>query len=297
MVNTSRWPVTVDGTRLDTLAYNISTRSGRDLEPALAGENIDTGMRDGNIWVPHKKRDPGRLVLSMWVGGTDDDGAVPVGNDDYAKYIANLDKLKRMFGVTHRLLDVRLQMNASGTDIRQALSEKSAIITPEMRASYPYTAEFTVELSIPGAFLQSVADANFDSDTVLDPVVPDTDLPLAPFAAATAPMRDIWTVFDGPGTNVELTDNLNAHWMRYNGVVANGSQWVVDTTSYTSKVGVGIAFTHNGTDVYDQTEYAGGHSPRMFGITADPLGPEINIGGSGFGANSRLRIRGKIKFL
>ena len=295
MVNTSRWPVTVDGTRLDTLAWNISTRQGRDLEPVLAGENIDTGQRDGVIWTPHKKRGPGRIVLDMWVGGTDEDGAVPVGQDDYETYTANLDALKRMFGVTHWLLDVRFQMNASGTKIRQALCEKSAIITPDMYAAYPYTAKFTVELTIPDAFMQDVADSNYDSNIGL---LANTDITLpAPFPAATAPMRDLWLVLDGPATNPKIIDTRNGHYVQYNGVVGNGSQWVVNTSLFTSTLGVGIEFTTGGTDVYPQTVFAGGHSPRMFGITADPLGPQIRIEGSAFGANTRLRLRGKLKYL
>lgn len=295
MVNTSRWPVTVDGVRLDTLAWNISTRQGRDLEPGLAGDNIDTGMRDGVIWTPHKKRGAGRFVLDMWVGGTDADGAVPVGQDDYETYMNNLDKLKRMFGVTHRLLDVRFQLNASGTKIRQALCEKTAIITPEMQAAYPYTAKFTVELTIPDAFYQDVADSNYDS---LIGLAANTDITLPnPWPAATAPMRDLWIVLDGPATNPKLIDTRNGHYIQYNGVVGNGSQWVVNTSLFTSTLGVGIAFTTGGTDVYPQTVFAGGHSPRMFGITADPLGPQVRIEGAAFGANTRLRLRGKLKYL
>jgi len=295
MVNTSKWPVTVDGTRLDTLAWNISTRVGRDLEPVVAGGNIDTGLRDGVIWVPNKKRGAGRLVLKMWVGGTDADGAVPIGEDDYETYMANLDQLKRMFGVQHRLLDVRLQLDAAGTKIRQALCEKSAIITPEMLSSYPYTAEFTVELTIPGAFLQDVAESNYDS---LIGIVSGTTVTLPnPWPAATAPMRDLYVVVDGPATNPKVTDARTGHYVQLNGIVANGSQWVVNTELYTSKTGVGIAFTQNGADTYDSTVFAGSHAPRLFGLTADPLGPQVRIDGTGFGANTRLRIRGKLKYL
>lgn len=293
MVNTSKWPVTVDGVRLDSLAWNIETRTGRDAEAGLAGENIDTGQRDGVIWTPHKKANPGRIVLKMWVAGTDEDGAVPVDGDDYWKYTQNLDKLKRMFGVTHRLLDVRLQMDAAGAHIRQALCEKTMQLTPEMFAVYPYTANFAVELTIPGSFLQDVADSNFDSGLAL---APNTDLPLLAFAAGSAPMRNIYVVLDGPATNPKLIDR-NGHWIRYNGVVGNGAQWVVNTATYSSKVGVGIEFTDGGTDVYEDTEYSGGHSPKMFGITADPAGPQVRIEGSAFGANTRLRIRGKVQYL
>jgi hypothetical protein len=228
------------------------------------------------------------------VAGTDEDGVVPIDKDDYWEYRQNLDKLVRMFSVTHRQIDVRQQWDIGGTKIRQALCEKTAIITPEMLAAFPYTAEFTVELSIVNGFWQDVAPSNFDSGAAL---VANTDLPLAAFAAGTAPMRNIWTVVNGPATNPKLIDNRNGHWVQYNGVVANGSQWVVNTSEWTSKIGAGIEFTLDGTDVYEQTTFAGGHSPSLFGITQDPLGPEVRIEGSGFGANTRLRIRGNVQYL
>lgn len=302
MVNTSKWPVTVDGTRLDSLAWNIETRSGRDFMPGIPGADIDTEMRDGTLWVPNKNYGPGRIVLSMWVGGTDEDGAVPVDNDDYKKYILNLDKLKRMFGVQHRLLDVRQQFDIAGTMIRQSLCNVGTVLTPEMFAVYPYTAKFVVELNVPGAFSQDVADSNYDSQAVGQfpgglPANTTITLP-DPFPAATAPMRKMYVVLDGPATNPKIIDPRNGHSIQYNGVVANGSQWVVNTTEWTSKVGIGIAFTQNGTDVFAQTVAQGGHMPvALFGITADPAGAQVRIEGSGFTAATRLRLRTKLQYL
>lgn len=294
MTNTSQYPVTIDGVRLDTLAYNISTKMGRDLAASSASANIDTEMRHGELWVPHKKYGPGRLVLDMWVGGTDEDGAVPVGGDDYKKYRENLDDLRRMFGVRGRLLDIRIQLDKLGTSIRQCFGEVTNVIDPEMLASYPYTAQMKVEVNVPGAFWQDVADSNFDSGSA---VAANSDHPLPAFAAGTAPMVDLYTVLDGPATNPKLIDSRNGHYDQYNGIVPLGQQWVVNTTLHTSKVGVGIAFTQGGTDVYAQTVFAGGHAPALFGISADPAGPQIRLEGSGFGAATRLRVRGKIKYL
>lgn len=293
MVNTSKWPITVDGVRLDSLAYNVSTRVGRDISASVAGANIPSGVTDGEIWTPHKPAGPGRLVLKMWVGGTDVDGVVPVDGDDYWKYRQNLDSLLRMFSVRHRLLDIRQTVKADGTKVRQALAEMTTVITPEMLAAFPYTAELTAEFNLPYGYWQDVADSNFDSGAAL---VANTDLPLPAFSAATAPMRDLYTVLDGPATNPKMIDR-NGHWIQLNDVVPNGQQWVVNTTEWTSKVGVGIAFTQGGTDKYAKTTFAGGHSPVMFGLTPDPVGPQVRIEGSGFGAATRLRIRGKIKYL
>ena len=292
MVNTSAYPVTVDGTRLDTLAYNIETKDGRDLGPTLQGEDITTGMRDGDIFVPNKKSGPGRIVLSMWVNGTDEDGIVPT--DSYYKYRQNLDMLRRMFGVKHRLLDVREQLDVAGAHIRQALCTVGAVIDPAMLANFPYTAKMSVELKIMSGFWQDLADSNYDSAIGL---LANTDINLPAFAPMTAPMRDMWVVLDGPATNPKIIDNRSGHYAKLNGVIGNGIQWVVDTTNWTSKTGAGIAFTNDGVDQYDATEFAGAHAPSIFGIVADPLGPQVRIEGTGFGANTRLRLRGKLKYL
>ena len=291
-VYTSGYPVTVDGTRLDTLAYSIETKDGRDLGVGVQGEDISTGMRDGEIWVPNKKAGPGRIILSMWVSGTDEDGIVPA--DSYYKYRQNLDKLRRIFGVQHRLLDVREQLDVSGAHIRQALCTVGAVIDPSMLANFPYTAKFTVELKIMAGFWQDLADTNYDSGIGL---LANTDHDLPEFALATAPMRDMWVVLDGPANNPRIIDNRSGHYAQYNGILGNGIQWVIDTTSWTSKTGGAIAFTNDGVDQYDNTEFAGSHAPSIFGVTADPLGPQIRIEGSGFGANTRLRLRGKLKYL
>jgi hypothetical protein len=292
MVNTSAYPVTVDGVRLDTFAWNISTKQGRDASPGMSGSNFESGQTDGEIWVPNKRAAPGRAVLSMWVGGTDADGVVPA--DSYLKYRQNLDQLYRMFSVTHRLLDVRQQIDVAGAQIRQALCEVGAIIDPEMLTNFPYTGKFAVELRIPGAFWQSVADVNYDSNVGL---VANTTIDLPVFAPSTAPMRKQYIVLDGPATNPRMIDNRNGHWLQLNAAVPVGQQWVVNTELWTSRVGAGIAFTQGGTDKFSVTEFAGGHSPSLFGITADPLGPQIRIEGSGFGAGTRLRLRGKLQYL
>lgn len=292
MVNTSAYPVTVDGMRLDTLAYNIETKDGRDLGVGSVGEDISTGMRDGDIFVPNKKSAPGRIVLSMWVNGTDEDGVVPA--DSYYKYRQNLDMLRRMFGVKHRLLDVREQLDVAGAHIRQALCTVGAVIDPAMLANFPYTAKMAVELKIMDGFWQDLADSNYDSAIGL---VANTDIDLPAFAPMTAPMRDMWVVLDGPANNPKIIDNRSGHYAQYNGILGDGIQWVVDTTNWTSKTGAAIAFTNDGVDQYDNTVFAGAHAPSIFGLVADPLGPQVRIEGSGFGANTRLRLRGKLKYL
>jgi hypothetical protein len=95
-----------------------------------------------------------------------------------------------------------------------------------------------------------------------------------------------------------VIDETTGHWVLLNRVLGSTEAWVINTTEWTTKAGVGIEFTQNGTDVYTQTTYAGSHSPAIFGLTPRVAGaPQVRIQGTGFGANTRLRIRGKRKFL
>lgn len=293
MVTTSRWPVTVDGVRLDTLAYNIETRMGRDSTAVVVGDDVDTEMRHGHMWTAHKKYGPGRLVLRMWVGGTTVDGDY-ASIDDYALYRSNLDYLNRLFSPHHRLLDVRQTVDNSGPVQRQALCELITVIDPETVASNPYTAKFTVELKVPNAFWTDIGDTNWTSGAAY---VSATVKDLVEFQPNTAPMIDLYLVVDGPATNPKVFDNRSGHWVQYNGVIPNLQQWVVNTSTWSSKVGTGIEFTDTGLDVYAQTDFAGGHSPRLFGIVPDLTSPQARMEGTGFGANTRFRIRAKRQYL
>src|SRR5690242_3577659 len=98
MTNTSRWPITIDGTRLDTYAWNVRSRSGRDLTAQVKTPNIDVPTLNGEVWVPGKKVGPGRMVLKMWVQGCDANGVPPTDQDTYWLYRQNLDSLRLLFG-------------------------------------------------------------------------------------------------------------------------------------------------------------------------------------------------------
>jgi hypothetical protein len=232
------------------------------------------------------------MVLDMWVSGTDEDGVTPV--DDYALYRANLDKLLLMFNVRHRLLDVRQTVQNTNPYSRQALCEVMTVIDPSMLAGSPYTAQMVVELNIPGAFWFDIADTTYDSGAAY---VSGTIMTLTSLLGSTAPMVDMYLVVDGPANSPKVYDNRSGHWVQYNGNLPSGQQWCVNTVTWSSKVGVGIAFTDTGTDVYGSTIFAGGHSPKLFGLVSDPAGPQMRMEGTGFGANTKFRIRTKRAFL
>jgi len=104
MVNTSTRPITVDGVRLDTLAWNVEK-----VERATASRrsgDYSTPLMDGSIAGLNDALEPSIFGLQMWLRGTDVDGAVPA-NGQTSKLRDNLDELLHLFGKRHALLDVR----------------------------------------------------------------------------------------------------------------------------------------------------------------------------------------------
>lgn len=289
MVTTSTHPITVDGTRLDTLAWNISVKSGWDLGTPVRGGNAVVPGVDGELWTPNKRDGAGRMVLSMWVNGTDADGVPPAGGDLYQQYRQNLDQLRSLFGKRHALLDVRHVLGSTlGT--RQALCEVAQAIDPEVNRFGFGT--FSVLLNIVGAFWQDTADQNYDLTGATAGVKNVTQ-----FAGATAPMRDLQIVFDGPWTSPGVVDTLTGHYLR-GPTLAAGTQWMIDTSAFTSRTGTGIAFTSGGTQALTNTLYAGAHAPGLFALSPAALAgtPQVTLEGSGLTGASRFRIRGRRKY-
>lgn len=291
MANTSTHPWTVNGTRLDTWAYNIRTKRGWLYTPGFNQGNIEVPGRGGDIFVPGKRRDAGQAVLQMSVWDRDVNGAL-VGTDRYATWRKNMDTLLALFDSTYGLLDVRQQISATKT--RQAWCEVVAAIDPETVENWG--AEFKVALRIPDVYWQDTADV----EHIQTGVVNNGTYNVTPFVDATAPMEDLWVVVDGPVTNPRVTDTRTGHYVQYNGALLATECWTVNTTTWSSRVGaLATAYTETGTNKTAQTVADGLYLPRLFGMSAAAPGqsfPRVTFGGSGVSAATRLRIKGRRKY-
>lgn len=289
-MNTSSHPITIDNVRLDTWAWNITTKEGWDLGLAVVGTDEPVPGRHGEIWTPNKKFGAGRFIVEMWVRGSLANGMPPSHGDAYAQYRENLDKLRLLFGVRHRLLDVRQDLGPLG--VRRAYCEVRGAVDPKMVASARGT--FSVLFQNPGAFWEDVDLIAHDSGIG----VTTGTRHVTEFAGGSAPILDSELVFDGPWTTPYIIDPATGHKLQLSSNVPAGQQWYVNCKKRTSRVGTNIAWSDSGgTDVYLNTSKVGPHAPALFGFTPEFENfPTVTLGGGGLNTTSRFRMRGRRKF-
>jgi hypothetical protein len=110
---TNQRPLSVDGTRLDTLAYNIETIDGRRQLPGVRANDVVVPGRHGEVPSIYDDFEPGRIVLRMWIRSTDVDGNNVPGANPKDTLQRNLDRLFALFRPRNRLLTVTQQVGAS----------------------------------------------------------------------------------------------------------------------------------------------------------------------------------------
>jgi hypothetical protein len=152
-----------------------------------------------------------------------------------------------------------------------------------------------VLLNVPGVFWQDVSlPSDYVSATNLTPA---SVLTMATFNGATAPMEEHIVVVRGPATNPRVTDVASGMWVQLNGTIASGTDWQIDSTTWSSRTGAAILFTAGGgSNQIGITTYGGG-GPRFLALTPSVGGPVIRLDGSAFGTNTQVQARGRRKYL
>ena len=291
MTTTSSRPVSVDGVRLDTLAWNVEK-----IERATAGRrsgDYDIPNLDGTVASLNDALEPASYGLHMWLRGTDVDGAVPAaGSLDTLR--ANLDELLHLFGKRHALLDLREQVSA--TEERRAWAKVTDAIAPELNT--PGSAgTFTVALTIPAGMWEDVATQDW---TQANPV---TSAEVTTLRGSTERVNDAIFLVEGPATTPRITDPTTGMWVELGFSLPAGSFWRFNSATWSSRtgaVGLGSADT-TGTDRAGVTAMGG--PSRAYGL---PLTPVRDTGArrvratlsaaSGLTTASKLSIRARRKY-
>lgn len=143
----------VNGTTLNTLAYNIETLSGREGIPPRRGENIVIPYMSGRLWVP-KVADERPLTLAMWVQDKDVNGTRPsTPTARRAQLRDNTQALKDLFGVYDSLLTLERKIRlGSGLKTWTAEAECVGSMPFEWEEQHDWFAKFVVDLIMPDPY-------------------------------------------------------------------------------------------------------------------------------------------------
>lgn len=265
MVNTSARPISVDGVRLDTLAWNVEKIS-RATAGRRSGDYDIPGV-DGVVPSLNDALEPASFGLDMWLRGTDADGLVPAAGS-MTTLRQNLDELLHLFGQRHKLLDLREQVDAIGTQ-RRTWAKVADSIAPDIDAPGS-SGRFTVALTIPSGQWEDVAAIQWSA---LAPVVAAE---VTGLQGSTERINDAVVLVLGPATNPRVTDPATGMWVELQQALPGGQVWRFNSATWASRQGAGLTFDSldtTGTDLAGVTT-SGGPS-RPYGL---PLTPARDTG-------------------
>jgi hypothetical protein len=241
MVNTSEHPISVDGVRLDTLAWGV-TRVNRAVA-ARRERNVEVPGRDGVIPSLGDDLEPVSFGLEMLVLGTDEDGAVPP-EGRRRTFRTNLDELVHLFGKRHSLLDLR-ETVAPGVE-RRAWAKVQDAITPDVNATGS-SGEVVVGLVLPYGVWE---DPEPQTWTQVAPVASASVLTLL---GATESIPDAVYAVKGPATNPRITDPATGTWVQLNDTLTTSQVWRLNAATWSTRVGTTLTVDSGDVEGTDKT--------------------------------------------
>lgn len=228
---TTDHPLHVNGTVLNTLAWNVRTLTGRLRVPGRRGADVVVPGRHGAIRTPGKRYDTAEVVLAMWVVGADQDGLIPQDTTSRRLMAANIDKLAKLFGAgTVELVQTR----PDGT-LRRLEGEVTGVIDFTTMAGAT-RAEFAVTVRSWMAFWQDTVDVTAD-------FTGEGAWPVNEFTAATAPCDELKLTLYGPSSNPRA--DSGGVWAQYNQVIPIGQDVTLDCKTWELSGGGGLVPNHS----------------------------------------------------
>lgn len=260
MAFTSNRPVTVDGVRLDTLAWNIE-RIDRATAARRSGD-YDIPNMDGLLASVNDPLEAASYGLQLWLRGTDADGAVPAaGSLDTLR--ANLDELLHLFGKRHALLELVEQVTA--TESRRALAKVTDSIAPELNT--PGSAgTFTVAMTIPAGMWEDAASSDVTLNT------PAASAEVTTLTGSTERINDAIFLVKGPATTPRITDPATGMWVELGAALSSTQFWRFNSATWASRYGAGLGLGSSDTTGTDGASVtAVGGPSRAYGLPLTPL--------------------------
>lgn len=292
MANTSAYPLTIDGVRLDTFAYNVETLSGRRGLPKQRYTPMEIPGRDGLAIDFHDSVDDGSLILKMWIVQADVDGNVPANKRQ--QFETNLDFLLNLFADARgRVIDIRQTMG-DGT-VRRTDGVVKETMTPDMFGEN--SARMSVAFMLPNTWWEDLASADFSFTNALVPSATN----VTTMTGATAPIDDGRFLVTGPVTNPRVIDVHSGQYTQLTRTIAAANQWLFDAKNRVSRYGAGLTLNSAdtaGSDGWPDTSYNGRF--KMMTMRPYPVSGtrqvQLQLTGTSGSAATALAVRAKRKF-
>lgn len=294
MATYSQYPIFVDGVRLDSSAWNISSKV-RTFGAARPNDVTIPGV-DGVVGSVNDDIDVMTITLQMWLLGTDENGLITGGQTAMDMARNNLDTLAMIFSKRHALINYVETVSSSGAQ-RQAFCKVTDTISPELRAGG--SGKLTVTLRVLSGLL---ADPS-TSDWSQTGIVSGSGYTVSSLTGLTGPVADAIVLFTGPVNNPSVTDSSGSY-VRLNMSLVAGQQWRFNGATWASRVGVGLTLASLDTAGSIDAEpitVSGGGTARLLRLAPVLSGGARSVivtpGGAAYTGATSLAIRAKRKYV
>jgi hypothetical protein len=230
--------------------FPLSARGKWDVEaviegvgiPKFRGNDLRVPFQHGNRWIK-KRFDSRKVVLSMWIKGT-----------DRANLDDNIDDFLTAIGQPG--LHTLSRTLRSG-ETRLAQAELCAEI--HFVRKNPGYAKFALELELPDPFFYATGK------TANVRTVSTSPLTWTHANSGSAPATNLVITLEGPLSNPVLRNQNNGVWIQYIGTILSGESVVLDTKHFTCLQGDQnmISIVKHGGDAYWMILDAGDNSMEL----------------------------------
>lgn len=285
---------TVDGVPMDHPAgcwRLLAATQVRPL-PGVRAAQVAVPGRPGDLPTTGEDVAATTVGLTLAVRGVDPDGADrgAVGLEH------NLRGLYGLFGVRHRLLDLRYTPAAGMPD----LCAEAKVVTASEPTAWigAARARLAIVLSIPGVFWRDPTPADWSTSTLGAPVRVST------LDGSTAPVLDAIFRVTGPVTGLRITDTTTGSWLAYPGTVAAGRQLRVHCGRMDAHDASAVTWDGAEANATGRVVTGGpGSGFRFLALTPAPVasvhdrGVRVLVEGTATSAATQVEVHGRRAFL
>lgn len=276
----------VDGVALDAPGWRLAP--GTRLRPLPAARTVEVRVpgRSGDLPVTGLDLEPTVLGITLRVLPQDAQGL----HGGFPQLERNLEALTGLFGVRHRLLDVRYHVDPD--TVRTARAEVVSSVEPEVDVSGA-TALLTVLLRVPGVYWRDPEPVSWETELVPGP--PPEGVAVSGLAGSTAPVTDAEVLIDGPAAGPEVVDVATGAGLRWAGTLTAGQTLAVDCAAMSARrLSADVPAGEDVTGLV--TAFGPGSASRWLHLTpvltgGDPHRREVRVRADAVSAAAGARVR------